>query len=84
MALTVAGRVGCKQGSEGGGRREGKVRFGLIRWWNWVAPQFSALIGKYTLTARTIRSLWRMPRRCFSTARANTSSLRQFALPSGF
>jgi hypothetical protein len=30
MALTVAGPVGCKQGLEGGGRREGKVRFGLI------------------------------------------------------
>ncbi len=27
MALTVAGPVGCKEGSKEGGRREGKVRF---------------------------------------------------------
>ena len=27
MALTVAGPVGCKEGSKEAGRREGKVRF---------------------------------------------------------
>ena len=61
MALTVAGPVGCKQGSEGGGRREGKVRFGLID----GGTGWCLNSGKYSLTACAIRSLWRMPRRCF-------------------
>ena len=65
MALTVAGPVGCKQGSDGGGPARGKGPLRADRWRNWVAPQFSALIGKYALTACAIRSLWRMPRRCF-------------------
>ena len=65
MALTVAGPVGCKQGwKEGAGERE-RPALWTDRWRNWVAPEFSAPIGKYTLTACAIRSLWRIPREVF-------------------
>lgn len=59
MALTVAGLVGCREGSkEGAGARE-RSASPTGRWRNWVVPRYWAFLGKYTSTAGAIRSRWR-------------------------
>jgi hypothetical protein len=80
MALTVAGPVGCKEGSkEGPGARE-RSASPTDRWRNCVVPRPSALLGKIYLDRRRNPTDFAL----FSTARATTSSLLQFVLPSGF
>ena len=80
MALTVAGPVGCTEGSkEGAGARE-RSASPTDRWRNWVMPRTLGAARKIYLDRRRDP----VASALFSTARATTSSLPQFALPSGF
>src|SRR6267142_4941730 len=79
MALTVAGPVGCKEGSkEGAGRGKGPLHRLIGR--NWVVARFSALLGKYTSTAGAIRPISRCFRRLGRQRRPCVSS----PCPQGF
>ena len=79
MALTVAGPVGCKEGSKEGGRPRERS----------ASPTDRAELGGGSILG-VARKIYLDRRRdqtdfaLFSTARATTSPLRQFALPSGF